>query len=257
MRDWPDSIPPLPVNKSIYSVSSNRGRPAQIMNSLCHNALVLAAVCLVAISAVASDHQGVVRTGEVPVPGASIQAVRGTKPIQALTDSEGRYLLPNLDDGTWTFQVQMLGFETIRRDVAISADGPAEQWNLKMLPLPEIQTQTVTGFPPTATAGIPMLQSSPVEAEAADRLLINGSIINGASTPFALQRAFGNVRAPRSPYRGTASFSGNSSLFDARPYSLTGRDTLDPAYARIQASFTIGGPLQIPGLFRNGAFTAW
>src|SRR4030095_12039183 len=151
-----------------------------------------------------------------------------------------------------TLKVALLVSETMRRDVPVSTTTPAEQWNLKMLPLPEIQTQAVTGFPPTATAGIPMLQSSPVEAEAADRLLINGSIINGASTPFALQRAFGNVRAPRSPYRGNLFINGNSALLDARSYSLTGQDTPRPDYFRLQSSLSITGPFQIPHVFRMG-----
>src|SRR5262245_59183082 len=212
------------------------------MSSLRHYAIVLPALCLATISALAaSDHQGVVRTGEVPVPGASIQAVRGEKAIRVITDSDGRYLLPNLDDGTWTLQIEMLGFETIRRDVTVSTDAPAEQWHLKMLPLPEIQTEAVTGFPPTATLGIPILQISPVEVEAADRLLINGSVINGASTPFALQRAFGNVRSPRSPYRGNLSINGNSALLDARSYSLTGQDTPRPDYHRLQSTLSITG----------------
>jgi hypothetical protein len=218
--------------------------------------IMLPAICLLMVSALAaSDHQGVVRTGEVPVPGASVQAVRGEKAIQAITDSEGRYLLPNLDDGTWTLHIEMLGFETIRRDVTVSTDAPAEQWNLKMLPFPEIQTQAVTGFPPTATPGIPLLQTSTVEIEAADRLLINGSVINGASTPFALQRAFGNVRAPRSPYRGNFSINGNSALLDARSYSLTGQDTPRPDYHRLQSTLSITGPFQIPHVFRMGTLS--
>jgi hypothetical protein len=146
----------------------------------------------------------------------------------------------------------MLGFETIRRDVTVSKDGPVEQWNLKMRPVPEIQAGAVTGFPPTATPGIPTLQAGPAEAEAADRLLINGSVVNGAATPFALQRAFGNVRTPRSPYRGSLLVSANSALFDARSYSLTGQETPRPDYSRLNTSLSISGPFQIPHVFRMG-----
>jgi hypothetical protein len=217
----------------------------------------------------ASDHRGQVRFGEVPVQGASVQATQGDKTVRALTDPEGRYVLPDLSDGTWTIQIEMPGFDTLRRDVIVAPEAAAAEWNLTMLQLESIQGGAAAGFPVPAISfggsespggsnrtrptGEPPDDQS---AEAADRLLINGSVINGAATPFALQRAFGTARAPRSPYRGTASIAFNSSLFDAQPYSLTGHDMLDPAYARGQAVVTIGGPLQIPKLFRNGSFIA-
>ena len=222
--------------------------------------IVGSSVLALAVSLVAaSDHRGQVRFGDVPVHGASVQATQGDKTIRALTDPEGRYVLADLDDGTWTIQVEMPGFEAIRREVVIPQDAAAAEWSLRMLRQDEIAGQPSAGFPKPAagsSSGGSQGTRPTSDAEAADRLLINGSVVNGAATPFALPRAFGNVRIPRSPYRGTASINANSSLFDARPYSLSGRDTLDPAYARGQFSFTIGGPLQIPRLFRNGSFTA-
>lgn len=204
-----------------------------------------------------SEHRGQVRFGEVPVPGASVQATQGGKKIQVMTDAEGRYVLADLDlsgRGKWTIEVRMPGFETERREVTV--DAAAARWDLKMLPLNRIQGDSSTGFPAVSpdTAG-PALQTAPPPAEAADRLLINGSVINGAATPFALQRAFGNVRAPQSPYRGNVFISGNSASFDARSFSLTGQNTPKPGYSRLQGSFTIGGPLQIPHVFRRGQFT--
>lgn len=212
----------------------------------------LSVVFVFAASALAaSEHRGQVRFGEVPVPGASVRAAQGQKVVQVNTDPEGRYSLPDLADGTWTIQVEAPGFETIRRDLAIAPDAPIAQWDLKMLPLDSLNGDPSTGFPKASTT-TPLLQTSSPPAEAQDRLLINGSIINGASTPFALQRAFGNVRQPRSPYRGSLSVSGSNALFDARSFSLTGQDTPRADYNRLQTSIAINGPFQIPGLFRMG-----
>src|SRR6185503_7747646 len=79
---------------------------------------------------------------------------------------------------------------------------------------------------------------------------------NGASTPFALQRAFGNVRAPRLPYRFNFSLNGNNAVLDARSFSLTGQDTPKPNYSRIGSSISVNGPFQIPHVFRMGQFNA-
>jgi hypothetical protein len=215
---------------------------------------ILAAMLGGQLVLVAADHQGQVRFGEVPVQGAAVQATQGETTLRTLTDPQGRYLFPELSDGTWAIQVEMPGFETARRDLVVTKDAAPVEWSLRMLPLAEIRGDQTTGFPKAAPAAVGEVVSLNTVA---DGLLINGSVVNGAATNLGLQRAFGNNRATRpSPYRGQASLSGGSSLFDARPYSITGLDVRQPSYGRAQASFQIGGPLQIPGLFRRGNFTA-
>ena len=216
----------------------------------------LAAILSLANFASASEHRGEVRVGAVPVPGASVRATQGDQSLRVQTDAEGRYVFPDASDGSWTIEVRAPGFETARREVTVVQDAPTVQWDLKMLPIDAVQDESSAGFPAVSPENAePTLEVSQPSAEVADRLLINGSVINGAATPFALQRAFGNVRAPRSPYRFNLFISGNNSLFDARSYSLTGQNTPRPDYSRLQGSLTIGGPLQIPGLFRMGQFT--
>jgi trimeric autotransporter adhesin len=217
--------------------------------------VILALTFVVTLSA--SEHRGEVRFGEVPIPGASVRAAQADKTLRVQTDSEGRYVLQELNDGTWTIEVRAPGFEIERREVAVAQGAPAAQWDLKMLPIDAVQGENSAGFPAVSLENAaPTLELSQPSAEAADRLLINGSVINGGATPFALQRAFGNVRAPRSPYRFNLFVSGNNALFDARSFSLTGQNTPRPDYSRIQSSLSVNGPLQIPGLFRMGQFTA-
>ncbi len=95
-----------------------------------------------------------------------------------------------------------------------------------------------------------------LQQRAADGLLVNGSVNNGASSVFSQSAAFGNNRIPgRWPYNGNIGFTLDNSATDARPYSLTGQNTHRPGYNRFtgQAAFT--GPLRIPGLLRNGGPT--
>ncbi|HVQ64191.1 MAG TPA: TonB-dependent receptor [Terriglobia bacterium] len=206
--------------------------------------------------ATAFGHEGQVRFGEAPIPGAAVQATRGAVTQRAITDTEGHYSLPGVTDGAWTIRVSAPGFETMEREVAPgSSDAAATlQWDLKMLSIEGLQRATPsTGFAKVQT---PILQPSDASEEAADRLLINGTVSNAASSQFGLPRAVGNNRAGgRSPYNGNVSFSGTNALLDARSFSLTGQDTPKPDYNRLQSTITLGGPFQIPGLFRNGSFT--
>jgi trimeric autotransporter adhesin len=86
---------------------------------------------------------------------------------------------------------------------------------------------------------------------AADSFLVNGSVMNAAASPFAQSRSLGNVRVNqflRSPYTFMGSIGGRSAALDARPFGITTR----PDNRNINFSGTVGGPLRIPGLIRNG-----
>ena len=89
---------------------------------------------------------------------------------------------------------------------------------------------------------------------AADGLLINGSVNNGAASPFGQAAAFGNFRrGPRSLYTGGIGWIVDHSALDARPFSLTGQDTPKPAFSHVMGVASFGGPLKIPRILpRNG-----
>ncbi len=232
----------------------------------------------------AGEHKGTVKLGTQPVPGATVTARRDGKTLATVTDIQGAYVFPDLADGAWTVKVEMRGFEPVEREV--QAPGAAE-WNLKILPLAEITdagataavraadapkveirrpanipmpaaTNTTSGFQraelnasntPVAEAEI----SAEVARRAADGLLVNGSVNNAASSPFSQLPAFGNNRAPgRWRYNGNFGLILDNSSLDARPFSLTGQNTPRPAYNKFTALASLGGPIQIPGLFRNG-----
>ncbi len=204
----------------------------------------------------ASDQRGQVRFGALPVPGASVQATRSDKtPLRTLTDSEGEYSFADLEEGIWTIEVRAPGFEASRREVTVARDGPPVRWDLKMLTIAGLTNSVSSpGFPKaTSTSTLQVTSSAPTETS--DRLLINGSVNNGAATPFAQSNAFGNNRrARRSLYTGGILVTGNNSILDARSFSLTGQDTPKPAYSKLQGTITFGGPFKIPSVFRGGNF---
>ncbi|MBZ5581269.1 MAG: TonB-dependent receptor [Acidobacteriia bacterium] len=96
----------------------------------------------------------------------------------------------------------------------------------------------------------PETQTDELKQSAADGFLINGSVNNGANSPFAQAAAFGNFRKfGRSLYNGNLGLLVDNSALDARPFSLTGQNTPRPAYNRMTAVGSFGGPLKISRLW--------
>ena len=274
----------------------------QIRNSLRYAVLA----CLVIATLAASEHRGIVRFGGLPVPGAAVTLTQGDKKLSAVTDDQGIYVFPDVADGIWSIQIEMLCFEPIKNEVGISANAPPGQWELKLQPFDQIKasapppsepstpapttttapaatTAAAAPAPPTtkksntrgknaAAAPAPTGQNfqradvnasgdgakPPADAAAAgsvnelapansDGFLINGSVNNGAASPFAQNAAFGNNRrGPRSLYNGNLGFVIDNSALDARPFSLTGQSTPKAAYNHLQGMASYGGPLKLP-----------
>jgi hypothetical protein len=258
--------------------------------------LLIAALLAFALSA--SEHHGLVKFGGLPVPGATVTAKQGDKSFTAITDQQGAYAFPDLTDGVWTVQIEMLLFSTITREVAVAPGAPSPEWELKLLSMDEIKATATAAPPPPAAPetrpaevprprnakGVPppaaantqtAFQRTEVNAtgnpatpgadagttdstgeltqRAADGLLINGSVNNGAASPFAQFPAFGNNRRGAGGlYNGNLGITVDNSALDARSFSLTGQDTPKPAYNHFTGMASFGGPLKIPRLLRNG-----
>jgi trimeric autotransporter adhesin len=255
---------------------------------------------MLALNLQGADESGKVAFGGLPLPGALVTATQGAKQVSAFTDPDGGYTLPDLADGKWTIRVEMQCFEAQQREVAVKADAPLEQWELKL------SLTTVQGMPPVTSAAEtpsstqasapaqakaqaapkkgknnknapqaantgsgfqrpdvnataaaeagppPEMNTGMSEAAPSEGYLINGSVNNGGNSPFAQSAAFGNARYRRSLYNAMLSMNLNHSALDARPFSLTGLSTPKPTYAHAQGALTVGGPLKIPHLIRNG-----
>ena len=247
-----------------------------------------------AVPAAAADHFGRVMFGTVPVPGATVTALQREQQIVTVTDQDGVFRLAAPADGPWTIRVEMIGFAPLSRDITIAADAPASTWALSLLPLAEmtrilqparateeaarpavLQTARpgsapAAASPSTAAAGFQRAQvnsapggaaivNDPAAAGDADRggadgFVINGSVNNGAASPFAQLAAFGNNRRNvRSLYNGGVGLLLGNSALDARPLSFTGQQTPKPSYSDAQIVASFAGPLRIPRLITRNA----
>jgi hypothetical protein len=218
----------------------------------------------------ASEHRGTVSYNGLPVPGATVIAMQGEKKSIAISDPQGMYFFPDLSNGLWAIQVEMLGFKPMKREISIGSESPAAEWELNMLsmnemnaePIPAAFQQTEISAPEsntdTSSAGdskksgaFDNFSAEQLSERAADGFLINGSVNNGADSSFAQRMAFGNNRRIFPLYNGSFGLTLDNSAFNARNYSLTGQSTPKPDYNRMQLSLTVGGPVKIPFLMQK------
>jgi hypothetical protein len=239
--------------------------------------------------------------GGVPVPGATVTVTQGDKTLVTITDQMGVYSFPDLPEGTWPVEIEMLGFAKLKGDTSTAS------WELKMLPMEELHAEVAHNEPPPAPAGsdpapapngkasaansktpatpraqqggfaqTQVNQSTQTNAQpsnaqpqaasgqfanasqeelnnrAADGLVINGTVNNGAASPFAQLGAFGNNRRGLRPlYNGGFGLVLDNSALDARANSLNGSNTAKPSYNNGTFSFNFGGPMKIPGITHN------
>jgi hypothetical protein len=251
--------------------------------------LIVFALAISPNRAVAAEHYGQVTIDAVPIPGATVTATQGDQRFVTVTDQEGVYRLADLADGVWTIRVEMLGFATVTKEITVGTEASTARWELALLPFDTIvaaaktsdaapvatqvqaqqlnagasvQTPSPSGFQRAGVnanaAAVATIPSTPPEETngdgigAADGFLINGSVNNGAASPFAQLRAFGNNRpGQRSLYNGGIGILSGNSVWDARPYSFAGQQASKPSYNDVHVLGSFGGPLKIPGLTQN------
>jgi hypothetical protein len=84
----------------------------------------------------------------------TVTVTQGNKILTAITDPQGTYTFPDLPEGAWTIQIEMLGFAPIRQEVIISPQTPIPEFELKMLPLSEIHAVAAPA-PAPSPASVP------------------------------------------------------------------------------------------------------
>src|SRR4051812_44933656 len=122
-----------------------------------------------ALPVAAVQHQGQVKFGGLPLPGATVTATMGDQKKVAVSDQQGVYTFADLADGTWNFQIEMLCFATIKAEVAAAPSAPSPQWEMKLLPFEEIKAQAPPPPPPS-----PITTNTPAPAAATQTAAANG-----------------------------------------------------------------------------------
>jgi len=90
--------------------------------------------CFAATGVLAAEHHGSVKSAGLPVPGATVTAIKGDKKVVTTTDEQGTYSFPDLEDGAWTVEVEVPGFTSLSRTVNIAASEIA-QFDLRLASL--------------------------------------------------------------------------------------------------------------------------
>ena len=221
-------------------------------------------------TAAASEYHGRVLYAGLPVPGATVTVTEGAKQFSTVTDGQGVYEFADLEDGEWKIRIAMSGFSTLQSRATVAPNVAQGEWELQLLS----EEKLLAEAKPVAAATIALQPRAPevktekkAEAQAtpemppadegseksSNGLLINGSENNADTSPFSTSPAFGN-RHPgiRSLYTGSFGAIADNSVFDARPYSLTGLEVPKDAYNRMTFVVTLGGPVRIPHLWYHG-----
>src|SRR5215472_10750438 len=98
-------------------------------------------LCFATSALSASQYYGQVTFKGSPVPGVSVTAAHSDQKLTTVTDTQGLFSFPDLIDGPWTVQVEMLGFATVQQEVVVAPNIPPANWELKLLPLDQIKAE--------------------------------------------------------------------------------------------------------------------
>ena len=274
---------------------------------------------------------GFVKSGNAAIPGATVTATQGEKQFVTTTDQDGHYALSQLGEGPCTVEVQMFGFEPVKKPVDY-AKSPVVDFSLKLRESPvaarmaqfagnrangqnQLDSQIQSEISANQTQSVSAGSQNGNEA-----FLISGSLSQGLSQnatadsgpaqmfqsggtrdPFGNQNAnapgvggpggfggpggggfgggrggfggsgpggpggrggpgqrggnqqprqFGNRRQPNGIH-GMVFFNLTNSALNAKPFSITGLDVPQPAYAQSRFGVVAGGPLVIPKLVKD------
>jgi len=99
----------------------------------------LAFLSLFAVCQVLLGQSGFVKSGDQPIPGATVTATQGSQAFSTVTDQDGHYGFEPLAAGPWTVTVEMFGFETLEKDIDFSAAHGPVNLDLRLKPSPVLQ----------------------------------------------------------------------------------------------------------------------
>lgn len=82
---------------------------------------------------------GFVKSGDQPIPGATVTVTQGNQTFSTVTDNEGHYGFQPLGPGTWSVSVEMFGFEPLKKDVDYADAKAAVNFTLQLKESPVLQ----------------------------------------------------------------------------------------------------------------------
>lgn len=225
------------------------------------------------------------------LPGVQVTARSGDRSENAISDSSGVFQFADLADGRWRIEATMQCFESLDVEVDISPATAPLQLEMKLLPAQKLaalegkeashsetaqaenaatsilSTKTAIAQDGSAQANAPknskdavnqvqpQAAARPAEEneEGTDGFLLQGSVNNAATSSFASNPTFGNMRPGQHRlYTGGIQATEDNSAFDAQPYSLSGVKLPRPAFNNTTGMVYVQGPLNLARLMPHG-----
>lgn len=261
------------------------------MTKRIRGATVLAVALLWCACALASVLRGKVFYAGRELAGVQVMARSGDRSEYVISDSSGQFQFADLADGRWTIEAKMLCFESLHADVDVTPETAPLQLEMKLLPAeklaalaekeaPNSETGQAGNTPtsiPSSKAGAaqdasaqanapphnkdaanqaqpqPAFQPHEENEQGADGFLLQGSVNNAATSSFASNPTFGNMRPGQHRlYTGGIQFTEDNSALDAQPYSLSGVSVPRPAFNNNTGTAYLQGPLNLTRLMPHG-----
>jgi hypothetical protein len=187
---------------------------------------LLLAACLASMSLSASESHGIVKSGTLPVPGATVTATQGDKKVVTTTDDTGYYSFPELADGVWTIGVEALGFVPATREIGVAEGMPGPDWDLKYQTLDAIANPPKPEAPPVTPATATAAPNTPATATATAPADTKTATPATPATPAAATPSTAAATPPAKGKKGAA---------PASNANTSGRPSLNAALAGGQA----------------------
>jgi len=161
-----------------------------------------------------SERHGIVKFGGLPLPGATVTASQDDKKFVTITDPQGAYSFPDLPDGTWTIEVDMLCFVPIKQELTLAAEAAIPDWDLKLLPLDEIKAAAGPQQESPVSVAINAPAANPASNDAPPAKKSKNAPPPAANTPGGFQRTAVNASqtdaAKQSNAAAAAAANGNT-----------------------------------------------
>jgi len=216
---------------------------------------LVAALLLCALSMTATEYHGRVTYGGLPLPGATIVASQGEQKVVAVTGLDGMYSFPNLADGDWSIQIEMLCFAPVKKDVTIAFGVPTAEWELKLLSAEEIKATSVAAPPPqalTTSAATPAAATPAAAAAKPNAKKGKGAALPPVNTASGFQRTDVNASAtPPAPSEAAGAAPAGGDASDSFAINGSVNNGAASAFGQSQA---FGNNRRGPGSLYNGAF---
>lgn len=124
------------------------------------------AYCMAVSVLTAAEQRGIVKSNGLPIPGATVTAIKGDRKLVTTTDEQGVYNFRDLEQGTWTVTVEMLGFDKLSRQVDVTPQSSNLELDLRLqsAAAPRVPSGAPTTRAPSAQGAASAQNSTPAGA---------------------------------------------------------------------------------------------